>query len=438
MRNNEQFLGYPVNQQSDLWLLARAYNAASDRTPKPTLKQRILSLRGQPAKKQFVYSANSAAPADSTIIPDLNKYRAGANLRALAEEAGIKHLILRMGGPAQFVYDNWMLTEDATYRTYYTQAKKLGLTVGGYIVYSAGIDQADYAHSHVLLDFADRICQGNDYKPDYMLVDDEVNTWWQNGKQVTATDVNQITGLKYLLPSIWDHFKLVPVHYSGRWFINQYLSQYTTMFDNMNGTSQGKTVLNWFAYYLDDIQYSNKMYQTAAQLKAELPIYSSKEIDNYLSIGSYSLYDLHQLTSNWITPFVLNSNGLPSGIDASVTRKSEQLFFADLNLQINPDTSAPSVPQNVRTSTISSDKISLLWDAARDNISVQGYSVFVNDQQIATTSSPDYTISNLQAGTGYTISVDAFDAAGNHSSRSASITATTLGKGCSPVAVIAG
>ncbi len=72
----------------------------------------------------------SALPSDQTIIIDLNKYRPNADLQGYYN-AGVKHVILRMGGPAYFQADNWQLTEDATYRKYYDQARALKMTIGG-------------------------------------------------------------------------------------------------------------------------------------------------------------------------------------------------------------------------------------------------------------------------------------------------------------------
>ncbi|MOA12379.1 Amylopullulanase precursor [compost metagenome] len=66
------------------------------------------------------------------------------------------------------------------------------------------------------------------------------------------------------------------------------------------------------------------------------------------------------------------------------------------------------------------------WSASTDNAGVAGYDVFVNGVKVGSSSSTDYTVDGLTAGTTYTFSVAAFDASGNVSALSNTITATTL------------
>ena len=89
------------------------------------------------------------------------------------------------------------------------------------------------------------------------------------------------------------------------------------------------------------------------------------------------------------------------------------------------DTTAPSVPTNLSASAVSSSQINLSWTASTDNVGVAGYTIYRNGSQIATFATNSYSDTGLTASTQYTYTVDAYDAAGNHSSQSTSASATT-------------
>ncbi|MFD4673965.1 cellulase family glycosylhydrolase [Lentzea sp. NPDC058450] len=86
-----------------------------------------------------------------------------------------------------------------------------------------------------------------------------------------------------------------------------------------------------------------------------------------------------------------------------------------------PDTQAPSVPGNLRSTGSTSSSVSLAWDAATDNVGVTGY-VLSNGQSVSGTS---HTVTGLSPDTEYTFSVQARDAAGNTSGASESVTVRT-------------
>jgi len=90
------------------------------------------------------------------------------------------------------------------------------------------------------------------------------------------------------------------------------------------------------------------------------------------------------------------------------------------------DTTPPSVPTNLTASAISSSAVSLSWTASTDNVGVTGYKVFRAGVQIGTTITNNYNDNGLTAGTNYSYTVSAYDAAGNNSAQSTSASATTL------------
>jgi len=91
------------------------------------------------------------------------------------------------------------------------------------------------------------------------------------------------------------------------------------------------------------------------------------------------------------------------------------------------DTAAPSVPSNLRATSVSSTVVELRWKASTDNVKVTGYYVYLNDQPLGTTTRTAFTHSGLQSGTRYTYRVSAYDAASNHSAWTEPLAVTTSG-----------
>ncbi|MEW7278464.1 GEVED domain-containing protein [Aquimarina sp. 2201CG1-2-11] len=97
---------------------------------------------------------------------------------------------------------------------------------------------------------------------------------------------------------------------------------------------------------------------------------------------------------------------------------------------INPgDTQAPTKPTNLTVTSVTDDEVNLSWTASTDNVGVTGYDVYRDGNFLGTTDNGDTTarIFNLEPNTRYTFYVIAVDAAGNKSTASDTITATTGG-----------
>lgn len=77
------------------------------------------------------------------------------------------------------------------------------------------------------------------------------------------------------------------------------------------------------------------------------------------------------------------------------------------------DTEAPSMPENLIATDITKTKVTLNWNSSIDNVGVVGYDVFSGATLINSTSTTSMQIIGLTAGTSYTYSVKAKDAAGN-------------------------
>jgi len=90
-----------------------------------------------------------------------------------------------------------------------------------------------------------------------------------------------------------------------------------------------------------------------------------------------------------------------------------------------PDSTPPSVPTNLMASTTNKPSVVLTWSASTDNVAVTGYTIYRDAAQIATVGGSTLTYEDTTVAplTTYTYTVDAFDAAGNHSAQSASVNA---------------
>ncbi|WP_084315871.1 glycoside hydrolase family 48 protein [Actinospica robiniae] len=89
------------------------------------------------------------------------------------------------------------------------------------------------------------------------------------------------------------------------------------------------------------------------------------------------------------------------------------------------DTTPPSAPTNLKATGETSTTVSLSWTASTDNVAVTGYHVLRNSTQVGTTTSTTYTDTGLTASTAYSYTVIATDAAGNLSTSSNTVSATT-------------
>lgn len=89
------------------------------------------------------------------------------------------------------------------------------------------------------------------------------------------------------------------------------------------------------------------------------------------------------------------------------------------------DTIAPTTPTGLTSPTQTTTSISLSWTASTDNVAVTGYRIFRNGAIVTTTTGTTFTDANLLPSTSYTYAVAAYDAAGNFSPQSGSLSIST-------------
>ncbi|MDF2961088.1 MAG: hypothetical protein K0S39_2823, partial [Paenibacillus sp.] len=93
------------------------------------------------------------------------------------------------------------------------------------------------------------------------------------------------------------------------------------------------------------------------------------------------------------------------------------------------DTVPPSAPTNLTSPSKSDTTVDLSWNASTDNVGVSGYDVYRDGTKVNTSliTGTSYKATGLTAGTAYTFTVKARDAAGNESSSSNPLSVTTNG-----------
>ncbi|MFF9839476.1 discoidin domain-containing protein [Streptomyces sp. NPDC013740] len=94
-----------------------------------------------------------------------------------------------------------------------------------------------------------------------------------------------------------------------------------------------------------------------------------------------------------------------------------------------PDTQAPTVPGGLRVTGSTAGSVSLVWNAATDNVGVTGYEVYRGGTSVGTVTGTATTVTGLAPSTAYDFTVKARDAAGNLSPASPSVTGTTQAGG---------
>lgn len=104
-------------------------------------------------------------------------------------------------------------------------------------------------------------------------------------------------------------------------------------------------------------------------------------------------------------------------------------MWVTVNGTVTGDTTAPSVPTGLSSSSITSTGFTVSWTASTDNVAVTGYQVRTGSDAPISVSGTSYSFTGLTAGTAYSVTVRARDAAGNWSAWSSALSVTTSGSG---------
>ncbi|MDQ6761228.1 MAG: PA14 domain-containing protein, partial [Bacteroidota bacterium] len=133
-----------------------------------------------------------------------------------------------------------------------------------------------------------------------------------------------------------------------------------------------------------------------------------------LPADTLQFFDLNLLpntTYYYIVRAVNNNGAAPLSNEASTTTKS--------------DTQIPTAPTYLSVTGVTRHSISLLWNAATDDVGISKYDIYVNGQKAFTTDVTDFTVNNLDSFQTYSFYVRARDFSGNVSVPSNQVSAFT-------------
>jgi endoglucanase len=110
-----------------------------------------------------------------------------------------------------------------------------------------------------------------------------------------------------------------------------------------------------------------------------------------------------------------------------IAEADESNNVLEVEINATPDQEAPSVPTSLRVLGTNRNALAFGWIASTDNKAVAGYDVYVNGVKHSTVAALDTIVEvrDLSPNTAYTVAVAAFDRAGNVSSVSEPLSATT-------------
>ena len=155
-------------------------------------------------------------------------------------------------------------------------------------------------------------------------------------------------------------------------------------------------------------------------------------IDN-VGIKDYSIYKNGNLIENSTnTSFQVNDLDFSTEYSFYViandymnnsSAQSDELSITTLS---ESDQEDPSLPTNLTAADITQTNLNLSWEASNDNFGVTGYTIYQNNEAIASTENISYLVTSLTPGTNYSFSVTAYDEATNESDNSEELNITTL------------
>ena len=114
----------------------------------------------------------------------------------------------------------------------------------------------------------------------------------------------------------------------------------------------------------------------------------------------------------WSVNWDEGSNSAGVAYNESFAKAYQNLFKEQV-----PDTEKPTKPENLK-GTATSSSVSLSWSASTDNVRVSHYNIYQNNQLVGTSTSTNYTATNLSPNTTYSFTVEAVDTSGNRSTPS--------------------
>jgi len=152
------------------------------------------------------------------------------------------------------------------------------------------------------------------------------------------------------------------------------------------------------------------------------------KVDEYLAAAGDTFWVQRQSA---VTPFAGTAVALS---DSAPTTDRWNLSTIEV-LPAGVDTQAPTVPTGVAAGTVTAVRVPLTWAASTDDFGVAGYRVFRDGTQIGDVAGTNFADTSVAAGTTYSYTVRAYDAAGNLSNPSSAVVVATPSPDTTPPTV---
>ncbi|MGH0586744.1 M60 family metallopeptidase [Bacillus mycoides] len=176
-------------------------------------------------------------------------------------------------------------------------------------------------------------------------------------------------------------------------------------------------------HYFNETYASIKVQNASGKVVYNKDIYGNKQQNAKsqkvpVKVGDY--IELTHLEGVHRATFMNVDNSKQEGFGKKAIYEVTKDGLKTVNQIVNPkpDTEAPTQPQELYASNLTSNSVELKWNPSTDNVSVKEYQVLRDGQLIQTVQGTTYTDQNLTVNKEYKYAVKAVDAAGNTSIQS--------------------
>ncbi|MFZ7758506.1 M60 family metallopeptidase [Bacillus thuringiensis] len=175
--------------------------------------------------------------------------------------------------------------------------------------------------------------------------------------------------------------------------------------------------------YFDSTYASIKVQNTSGKVVYNKEFYGNKQQNagtQKVSVKTGDLIELTHLEGRERATLINLDNNKRENLDKKVMYEVTKDGLKKVNQIVNPkpDTEAPTQPQGLYASNLTSNSVELKWNPSTDNIGVKEYQLLRDGQLIQTVQGTTFIDQNLTANKEYKYAVKAVDAAGNTSIQS--------------------
>ncbi|PEA01639.1 M60 family metallopeptidase [Bacillus cereus] len=175
--------------------------------------------------------------------------------------------------------------------------------------------------------------------------------------------------------------------------------------------------------YFDSTYASIKVQNTSGKVVYNKEFYGNKQQNagtQKVSVKTGDFIEITHLEGGERAKLINLDNNKRESLDKKVMYEVTKDGLKKVNQIVNPkpDTEAPTQPQGLYASNLTSNSVELKWNPSTDNIGVKEYQVLRDGQLIQTVQGTTFIDQNLTANKEYKYAVKAVDAAGNTSIQS--------------------